>query len=101
MHLRNVPGKLTGGMSTLNERENLIIKGKGLAAPFLIFGMSLHPNLPLDTGAYKFRNTYRNVGIPNIIGSSYPVSGFVPGPARLPSKALNSKELGFELESIC
>src|SRR5882762_2238619 len=77
MHLRDVPGKLTSGISTLNKREDLIIKGKGLAASFLIFGMSLQPNQSLDTGAYKFWNTYRNVGIPNIIQSSYPVSGFI------------------------
>jgi hypothetical protein len=73
MHLRNVPGKLTSGMSTLNEQEDLVIKGKGLGAPFLIFGMSLQPNQSLDTGAYKFWNTYRNVGIPNIIGSRHSV----------------------------
>ena len=78
MHLRNVPGKLTGGISALNKWEDLIIKGKGLVVPFLIFGMSLQPNKSLDTGAYKFWNTYRNVGIPNIIRSSYPVLGFVP-----------------------
>jgi hypothetical protein len=88
-------------MSTLDEWEDVIIQGKGLCAPFFVFGMSLQPNQSLDTGAYKFWNAYRNVGIPNIIGSRHSVSGFIPSPARLPSKALNSKELGFELESIC
>jgi hypothetical protein len=41
MHLRNVPGKLMSGMSILNKQEDLVIKGKGLAVPFLIFRMSL------------------------------------------------------------
>jgi hypothetical protein len=44
MHLRNVPGKLTSGMSILNKQEDLVIKGEALTVAFLIFRMSLWPN---------------------------------------------------------
>ena len=41
MHLWDVPRKLTGGMSTLNEWEDVVVQGEGLCAPFFIFGVSL------------------------------------------------------------
>ena len=98
MHLRNMPRKLTSGMSTLYEWENLIIQGEGLRAPLLIIGVSLWPDQSMVSMKRPWI-TYCNVIIPDIIWRSDLVPCIIPRPARHASKALNSKEFTFKLES--
>src|ERR1700683_1281423 len=101
MHLRNVPGKLTSGMYTLNEWEDLVIKGKGLAASFLIFRMSLQPNLVIRYWCIQILEHILQCGHPKYHREQLPCVRLRPMTSPTASKALNSKGLSFELESIC
>jgi len=78
--------------------ENLIIQQEGLHVPLLIIWVSLWPD-QFMVSMKRHWITYRNVIIQNIIQRSDLVPRIIPRPARHASKALNSKEFTFKLES--